>query len=179
MKELFLETERLKLVKIEQNDFAELCVMLKDPEVMYAWEYGFCDDEVNDWINKNLEYYEKYNLGYFLALDKNENKVVGQIALMPDIIKGKRYVEVGYILKKEFWHKGYAYEGASALVEYAFDVLKEPRVIAEIRPCNTASQNVAKRLGMQVTGNFEKTVKDKPMLHLIYSIDNPHMPKLS
>lgn len=53
-------------------------------------------------------------------------------------------METGYILKKEFWHNGYAYEGAKALIEYAFDILQEKQVIAEIRPTNTASQKVAK-----------------------------------
>lgn len=172
MNELFLETERLKLFKMLPSDFAEVCMMLKDPHVMYAWEYTFTDKDVKDWINKNLKYYKKYNLGYFLAVDKYINKVVGQIGLMPDIINGEKFIEIGYILKKEYWHNGYAYEGAKALIKYAFDVLKEPQVIAEIRPMNTASQNVAKKLGMQVTGDFVKNVHGRQMLHLIYSIEN-------
>lgn len=80
-------------------------------------------------------------------------------------------METGYILKKEFWHNGYAYEGAKALIEYAFDVLQEKQVIAEIRPTNTSSQKVAKKLGMKVIGNFVKIVHGKEMLHLIYSIE--------
>lgn len=91
MNELFLETERLRLFKIDENDFAQLCLMHKYADVMYAWEYIFSDEEVKNWISKNIEFYEKYNLGYFLALDKNKNQVVGQIGLMPDIINGQRF----------------------------------------------------------------------------------------
>ena len=171
MNELFLETERLRLFKIDENDFAQLCLMHKDADVMYAWEYIFSDEEVKNWISKNIEFYEKYNLGYFLALDKNKNQVVGQIGLMPDIINGQRFLETGYILKKEFWYNGYAYEGAKALIEYAFDIFQEKQVIAEIRPTNTASQKVAKKLGMKVIGDFVKIVHGKEMLHLIYSIE--------
>ncbi len=43
MNELFLETERLRLFKIDENDFAQLCLMHKDEDVMYAWEYIFSD----------------------------------------------------------------------------------------------------------------------------------------
>lgn len=172
MNDLFLETERLCLYKMDKSDFDELCTILKDPDVMYAWEHEFFDEDVCDWISKNKLYYEKYNLGYFLALEKTTNKFVGQIALLPDTINGKEYIEVGYILKKEYWHNGYAYEGAKALVEYAFNELKQKSVIAEIRPENIASQSVAKKLGMNVTGDFIKKVRNKEMLHLIYEISN-------
>lgn len=170
MKDLFLKTARLELYKVDTEDFDELCKMLKNPEIMYAWEYNFTDEDVYDWINKCKKFYNEYNLGYFLALDKNSKQVVGQLGLMPDIIDGIKYIEVGYILKKEFWNKGYAIEGVKALVEYAFYILDEDEVIAEIRPMNTPSRKIAQRLGMKVCGSFLKKVHQKEMKHLIYKI---------
>ena len=41
---------------------------------------------------------------------------------MPDIIDGIEYYEIGYILKEKFWHKGYALEGAKAMINYAFQI---------------------------------------------------------
>lgn len=75
---------------------------------MYAWEYDFSDEDVQNWIDKNISLYKKYNLGFFLMLENTSQKVVGQAALMPDEIDGQQYYEIGYILKKEHWHKGYA-----------------------------------------------------------------------
>ena len=173
MNELFLESKRLAFYKMDSSDFDDIAEMLKNKNVMYAWEYVFSDTEVQDWIDKNTEKYKKYNLGYFIAFDKNLQKVVGQIALMPDTINNKTYLEIGYILKQEFWHKGYTKEGAKAMIDYAFNVLGEKSVIAEIRPMNTASQKVAQSLGMKLTGDFIKKVKDKEMKHLIFTIKNP------
>lgn len=169
-KNIFLETERCYLRRMTFNDFGELAAMLQDIEVMYAWEYSFSDEEVKDWINKNLELYNRCNSGYFLVEDKISSNIFGQAALMPDVVNGKEYYEVGYIFKKQYWHKGYATECARALVKYAFEKLNLSEVIFEIRPENTASRNVAKRLGACVEGEFVKNVRGKDMRHLIYKL---------
>lgn len=171
MKKYFLETERLFLRKIEQKDFKDLSLMLQNADVMYAWEYDFTDEDVQNWINKNIDLYEKYNLGYFLAVDKTTGEVVGQAALMPDEIHGKKYYEIGYIFKKDFWHKGYARECSKALAEYAFDKLNLNEVIFEIRPNNLPSRKVAEFLGAKLSGEFYKNVRNKKMLHLIYTLN--------
>ena len=43
--EPIITTERLTLHEMEQSDFPALCTMLQDPEVMYAWERCFPDEE--------------------------------------------------------------------------------------------------------------------------------------
>ena len=133
-KNIFLETKRCYLRKMTFDDYCELAEMLQDIEVMYAWEYSFSEEDVKDWINKNLELYNRCNSGYFLVEDKISSKILGQAALMPDVIDGKEYYEVGYIFKKQYWHKGYATECARALVKYAFEKLNLSEVIFEIRP---------------------------------------------
>ena len=40
-----LETERLVLREMEETDYEALCRMLQDPEVMYAYEHAFSDEE--------------------------------------------------------------------------------------------------------------------------------------
>ena len=137
---------------------------------MYAWEYSFTDEDVQNWINKNLELYKKYNLGYFLIIEKISKKVVGQAALMPDVIEGKHYYEIGYILKKEYWHKGYATEASRSLKDYAFNILKLNEVIFEIRPQNKSSRKVAENLNANICGKFVKDFRGKKMEHLIYKL---------
>ena len=70
MHNIFLQTNRLILKYLTMDDFEELRAILQDDDVMYAWEYTFSDNDVRNWINKNLELYEKYNLGYFIIIDK-------------------------------------------------------------------------------------------------------------
>lgn len=173
MQNVFLETKRLSLRYITQDDFEELKTILKDKDVMYAWEYDFTDNDVQKWIDKNLERYKKYNLGFFLISENKTGNIIGQAALEPDTIEGKQYYEIGYILKKEYWHKGYATEAAKALKEYAFNTLKLNEVIFEIRPNNLSSRKVAENLGAEICGEFIKNVRSKKMTHLIYKLSNP------
>ena len=54
---MILETERLVLRKLEQSDFREACKLLQDPEVMYAYEGAFSDQEVQVWLDKMFRRY--------------------------------------------------------------------------------------------------------------------------
>ena len=58
--EIILETERLALRRLRRADYADLCLMLKDEEVMYAYEHAFEDWEAADWLDRQLMRYEKY-----------------------------------------------------------------------------------------------------------------------
>lgn len=164
----FLETPHAYLREMVPADFLEIAAMLKDPEVMYAWEYRFEDEDALLWISKNTDSYARHGLGYFLMVDKKSGEILGQAALMPDSIGGEFYYEIGYILKKEHWGKGYATETASALLSYAKKAFPENDIIFEIRPENEKSIRVAERLGAKAVGSFLKTVRGKEMKHLIY-----------
>lgn len=170
MGNIFLETERLNLRQMDVDDFLELSLILKDREVMAAWEYDFTDKDVYGWINKNKELYERYGLGYFLLQEKSSGNIVGQAALMLDRINGEEYYEIGYILKRECWGQGYATEAAVGLAKYAKEKLCKDVVIFEIRPENNRSRRVAERLGAKECGSFIKNVRGKEMNHLIYKL---------
>jgi RimJ/RimL family protein N-acetyltransferase len=68
--------------------------------------------------------------------------------------------------------KGYATEGAKAMIDYAFNTLNAPKIVCTIRPMNKSSIAVAKRLGMVETGSFVKHYKGKDMSHLIFELCN-------
>ena len=170
MNNYFLETKRLYLRQMTIADFNDVAEMLMDERVMYAWEYTFSNEDVEDWINKNIQKYEQYNMGYFLLQDKSTGIIVGQAAITPDTINGESHLEIGYILKHKFQGMGYATEAARGLIEYASKYLSVSQVIFEIRPENVASIKVAERLGAKQNGSFVKSVRGKNMKHLIYKL---------
>lgn len=51
---MVLETKRLYLRKMNQGDYDALCRILQDPEVMYAYEHAFSDEEVQDWLDRQI-----------------------------------------------------------------------------------------------------------------------------
>ena len=58
-----LETERLKLRELNQDDFHSLCKILQDETTMYAYEGAFSDQEVQEWLNRQLSRYQKWRFG--------------------------------------------------------------------------------------------------------------------
>lgn len=166
-----IESKRLFLRKITHEDFDELAKMLKDIEVMYAWEHTFSDMQITAWIDNQIRKYNEDGIGYLLAVNKLTNQVVGQIGLLHQTINNEKYWEIGYILNTDYCGKGYATEGAKACIEYAFDVLKTDKVICDIRPQNATSISVAKRLGMVRVGEFIKTYNGIDMVHDIFEIN--------
>lgn len=165
------ESDRLIFRKMSRSDFDDIAKMLCDAEVMYAWEHGFSDQETTAWIDKCLALYEKIGYNYFVAQDKKSGDVVGQIGLINELVNSEHFTGLGYILNKAYWGKGYATEGAKAMIDYAFTVLKKDKVIATIRPENTASVAVAERLGMVKTGELIKQYNGKDMVHFMFEKD--------
>jgi RimJ/RimL family protein N-acetyltransferase len=62
--------------------------------------------------------------------------------------------EIGWVLARAYWGRGYATEGASAAMRYAFDVLERPRVVSLIHTSNARSRAVAERLGERFAGEW-------------------------
>jgi len=65
--------------------------------------------------------------------------------------------ELGYDFRSDHWNRGYATEAATAVRDYAFDVLELPRLISLIRRGNAASRRVAEKLGMRLV---DEVVRD-------------------
>ena len=164
-----IETPRLKLRHIEEADFDALFVFLGDPEVMYAWEHGFSQEDVRDFMARTMRRYREDGFAHFAAIEKASGTLIGLIGPIVEVVEDVPCTGLGYILHKDYWGMGYALEGAKASMQYAFDVLGAQKVIAEIRPENTASQKVAQRLGMTVERMLIKRYREKDMPHLIYS----------
>ena len=168
---MILETKRLYLREMQQSDFLDLCEILQDKEVMYAYEGAFNDIEVQEWLDKQIQNYQKYKFGLWSVVLKEENIMIGQCGLTLQDFNGKQVIEIGYLFKKKFWHNGFATEAAIACKGYAFDKLKANEVFSIIRDNNLASQNVAKRNGMSLCGKFTKHYRNVDMPHLVFSIN--------
>ncbi len=167
---MILETQRLYLREMQQSDSPALCKILQDEEVMYAYEGTFSDDEVQGWLDKQIQNYEQYGFGLWAVILKQSNEMIGQCGLTMQDYEGNPVLEVGYLFRKAFWHKGYAAEASIACKEYAFDALNVNEVFSIIRDTNIPSQNVAKRNGMTVCGEFTKHYRNVDMPHWVFSV---------
>lgn len=165
-----LETQRLVLRKMTQADYRDLCAILQDEQVMYAYEGAFSDEEVQNWLDRQLARYQEDGIGLYAVVLKETGAMIGQCGLTYQDTPEGRVLEVGYLFQQVYWHHGYATEAARACKEYAFRTLGADRVCSIIRDTNTASQNVAKRNGMTVTGTFVKHYRGVDMPHYVFSV---------
>ena len=70
MKEMILKTKRLLLRELKQDDFDDICKLLQDPIVMYAYEGAFSKKEVQEWLDKQLRRYQNDGFGLWGLIER-------------------------------------------------------------------------------------------------------------
>lgn len=167
---MIAETERLYFREINQDDFIALSKILQDEETMYAYNGAFSDEETQEWLDKQIARYKKYGFGLWALILKETDEMIGQCGITVQPWKDTEVLEIGYLLRKDYWHKGLATEAAQRCKEYAFDNLNAEEVCSIIRDTNIASQNVAVRNGMKITDKWTKHYRGIDMPHYLFSV---------
>lgn len=167
---MILQTERLYLREMTIDDMEDLKLMLQDIEVMYAYEHAFRDEEVMEWLQKQRTRYQVDGIGLWAVIRKTDHKMIGQCGLTWQNTDREKVMEIGFILRKCVWHQGYAREAASGCKQYAFEKLKQERVVSIIRENNLSSIAVALSCGMQPTYTFVKYYHQTYMPHIVFEV---------
>ena len=152
----FLESDRLVLRQLTAKDADLLIDLDSDPAVMRYLTGGeptLPPDVVRDTVMPRvLATYERWNgrFGLFAAHEKATGAFIGWFQLRAEPTGQQDEVELGYRLRQDAWGKGYATEGAQALVDKAFSELGVGTVWAETMAVNLPSQRVLAKCGMSV-----------------------------
>lgn len=148
------------------GDLDFVAAMLSHPEVMRFYPKPYSREEAKWWIGRQLDRYERYGHGLWLAEDRAIGEPRGQVGLMIQEVDGVEEPEIGYLIHHPFWRQGLATEAALATRDWAFGTLGLPRVISLIRPKNLPSQGVAGKLGMKP----EKRTMFRDLEHIVFSV---------
>lgn len=166
---VFLETERLILRQFTESDAENLFELDSDREVIRFANLGIIkggepidtDRETirNKTLPRLLAYYQKYEgYGFWAAIEKSSDEFIGWFQFRPaldsqfNVTSGfydKNDIELGYRLRKVSWGKGYATEGAKALVLKGFSELGTQRVVSSALAANRASIRVMEKAGLK------------------------------
>ncbi|WP_416862056.1 glutamine-hydrolyzing GMP synthase [Helicobacter ganmani] len=169
------ESERVFLRPYTQADFAALHKTVSDKETMYAWGQGFSKKQSQEWLDKQLAHYQQYGFGIWAIIEKQSGAIIGNAGLNHTEIslKGKtqKIVEIGYLLHRNFWGKGYGSEVARMCVKYGFETLGLEEVYCLIKEDNKASIKVAKMLEMELIGKHIKNYKGKELPHCVFRLE--------
>lgn len=168
--QMIIETSRLILREMTTEDLPALRAILQDDEVMYAYGGAFREEEVLAWLKKMQTSYRENGYGLWAVVLKETGRMIGQCGLTNQTPLEETVLEVGYLFAKEFWHRGFAAEAATAVKDYSFSSLHADELFAIIRCTNLASRAVAKRLGMFCTKHFIKHYRGVDMPHFLYRV---------
>ena len=166
---IVLTSARLALRELVLADVDFVAEMLADPAVMRYYPKPLTQVEAQAWIERQRARYARDGHGLWLVSDQETGRPIGQVGLLRQELPTGADWEVGYLLHAAHWHKGYATEAALTVRDYAFRVLAPARVISLIRPENTPSQRVARRLGMEATDR----VRFAGLEHLVFALGRP------
>ncbi|MEV0587026.1 GNAT family N-acetyltransferase [Nonomuraea sp. NPDC050310] len=148
-----VETARMLLRPFAAGDADELFALDNDPEVMrHISKRPVSREEVERelrWFMRPGEY------GFWAAEERAGGGFLGWFHLRPREEDPPGHAELGYRLRRSAWGRGYATEGAIALVALAFGELGAERVYAEGMAAHTASRRVMEKAGLRYVRTFD------------------------
>ncbi len=170
---IFIETKRLLIREILPGDIECLLEIYQDFQNM-----KFIPNSNFIWTREKLiEKYHKINrdykngFGIFAAQFKDNGKIIGEAGLF-NSFQDLKHLELGYILDKRFWRKGYGSEICTSLIDYGFKTLNVDKITARMFKQNLASIRLSEKCGMKlIQQDHAQIVKD----YCEYEINNTNL----
>ncbi|MCI4444189.1 MAG: GNAT family N-acetyltransferase [Lentimicrobium sp.] len=172
-----LETERLQLRRIVNDDANEIFALRSDTETMKYIPRPLLQTKEDALehialIDSKIETNEGINWAITL---KDEPKLIGLIGHYR--IKPEHYrAEIGYMLLPEYHGKGIITEAIKEVVRYGFKIMKLHSIEAVIDPENYISEKVLRKNGFVKEAHLRENecFEGRFLDTVIYSILNKH-----
>ena len=148
-----LTTERLRLEPIVDAHFDPLHAMNADAEVMrYITGKPDTREETLAMIERVKARWAEWGYSWWSIFERDTGDFVGAGTIQHLGRDAANPHEIGWRLRRDKWHQGYASEAAQAMAAFAFETLGAPQLCAVCNPDNAASARVMQRLGMVYRG---------------------------
>ena len=150
-----LETPRLRLRLMDEGDLEAFTAMYSDADTMRYIGEGKILSRMETWrsIAGALGHWLVKGYGMWAVETREGRELVGRVGFLDP--EGWPGFELGWLIARPHWGKGYASEAARTAYDYARATLGRERVISLIRPGNDRSVRVAEKLGFVRDGTVE------------------------
>ena len=115
-----IETERLYLREMTDEDFEALRKVLGDPDIMCHYPYAFDEERIRNWIDRNRERYRVFGFGLWAVCRKDTGEMIGDCGLTMQLVDGRILPEIGYHIRGDQQRQGFAGEAARAVRDWTF-----------------------------------------------------------
>ena len=173
---LILKSERLLLRPLAKTDVELEIEIGTDPEVMKYVAEPDTEDSVVRGMPNYIKRCAGGCIGVWCVVDRSTKEKLGTAILLPlpieeddtnwDLVAGDELpdgdIEIGYMLKRSAWGKGYATEATKRLLKFAFEETPLEELVATIDSENTASQRVLEKCGLVPEGMRRAYAEDCP-----------------
>lgn len=143
-----LVTERLVLRRAAAGDLEPLNAMMSDPQTMRWWSTPPHPDlhATRRWLEAMMSAPVLESDDFIVELN---GETIGKLGAW-------RWPEIGYLIARPHWGRGYAREALAAFVTYAFG-RGQPFLTADVDPRNGPSLALLTRAGFRETGRAQRT----------------------
>ncbi len=175
-----LRTDRLVLRPITRDDAESIFSYASDPLVTryVAWERHKSLEETLRYLDDIVV--EGYRRGDYFdwgITTGDSDRLIGTCGF-PRVTGVHGFAEMGYVLSRQQWGKGYVTEAARGMIRYGFETLGLKRIEALCRIENAASERVMQKAGMSFEGILRRRLYNGGAHHdvKIYSVINESLP---
>ena len=162
-----IETKRLILREMNENDFYTLYQILGDSENMQHYPYPFDEIMVKSWIHRNIERYQSLGFGLWAVCLNESGEMIGDCGLTMQLINGTIKPEIGYHIRRDYQRNGYAKESAIAVRDWTFTNTPFHVIYSYMKYTNEPSIKTAISYGCKEVDTFEDETN---LLTKVYAI---------
>lgn len=161
-----MQSERLIFRLYTPQDKQFSISLLTDAEVMKHVDEGVLSyDAANALFEKMMGLYEQGVDTIWAVFEKESGDFVGHATMRPASFNAEEW-EIGYVLVKKYWGKGFATEIACRVLEHGFRNLGFDEIFAGVDDDHPASIHVLEKAGMR----FNRYEYDAKGRYSIYSV---------
>lgn len=145
-----LETDRLVLRTFAITDLDAQAAIDQDPKVCEFLPAVGTRAATEAGIQRIIQHQEQKGFSLYAVELKSNHEMIGWIGLITPSFEAHftPAIEIGWRLASKHWNKGYATEGAKAILDYAFNTLGLNEVVSFTAINNLASRRVMEKIGL-------------------------------
>jgi RimJ/RimL family protein N-acetyltransferase len=175
-----LQSARLCLRRWRPEDREPFAKLNADPRVMEFFPGLLSREESDARVDRNEAHFQRHGFGVWAVEIPGITSFAGFIGLTIPTFQTHftPCFEIGWRLAAEYWNRGYATEGARAVLQFGFESLQADEIVSFTVPANLRSRRVMEKLGMTRSASDDF---DHPSLpdghplrrHVLYRLARP------